>query len=35
MYDLYLYAKELAKGTELGVMPFDRMQLAINKINNI
>ncbi len=35
MYDLYLYAKERAEDTELEVLPFDRMQLAINKINNI
>ena len=34
MYDLYSYALEKARDTELQVLPFDRMQLVINKINN-
>lgn len=35
MNELFLYAVEYAKDSDLQVIPFDRMQLAINKINNI
>ncbi len=35
MYELFEYAKDEAKNTDITVSPFDRMQIVINKLENI